>query len=92
MRKFYAVVNDLIGGWDVSMYDKPVSEHVRSKIEDGFEYHEWAERTIGSFMDEDTAKAIARSLNLMQYCACNNGTVDGMHKLRDHPGTWLIES
>ena len=88
MRKFYAVVNDLIGGWDVSMWDKPVSEHVTS--EGG--PRAWENQTIGSFMDKPTAEAVARSLNLMQYCACSDGTIEGMHKARDHTGTWLIES
>jgi hypothetical protein len=89
VKKFYAVVNDLIGGWDVSMNDKPVSEHVETT---DIGRLGWRERTIGSFMDEETAKAVARSLNLMQYCACGEGTMEGMHKQRDHPGTWLLES
>ncbi len=84
MKKFHAVVNDLIGGWDVSMHDKPVSEHI--DVENG---GGWRERTIGSFMSANTAQAVARSLNLMQYCACGEGTIADMHKQRDHPGTWL---
>ncbi len=27
MMKYYVVVNDMIGGWDVSLQDKPASEH-----------------------------------------------------------------
>ncbi len=83
MRKFHAVVNDLIGGYDVSMWDKPVSEHVLG------ENGPVAERTIGSFMDEATATAVARSLNLMQYCACGDQAKDQpwMHRARDH-GSW----
>ncbi len=82
MRKFYAVENDLIGGWDVSMYDKPVSEH---------EFGEGGpavERTIGTFMDKASAVAVARSLNLMQYCACPDDDQTTMHWQREH-GKWL---
>ena len=80
MMKFHAVVNDLIGGWDVSMYDKPVSEHVNQG--------RWAEHTIGSFMSEDTAVAVARSLNLLQYCACGDDDEEYMHRMTDHGMPW----
>ena len=83
MRKFYAVVNDLIGGWDVSMHDKPVSEHVTS--EGG--PRAWEDTTIGSFMDKGTATAVARSLNLMQYCACGDDEKEYMHRANEH-GSW----
>jgi hypothetical protein len=50
---YYAVINDVIGGYDVSEYDKPVSEH-------GTDEH-----TVGSFMDEPGAVRVAEALNLL---------------------------
>ncbi len=52
---YYAVVNDLIGGYDVSIFDKPVSEH-DTRPEGG----EW---TIGSFISQEWAERIAVALN-----------------------------
>ena len=52
---FYAVVNDLIGGYDVSIFNKPVSQH-DTRLSGG----EW---TIGSFISEGWAKRIAKALN-----------------------------
>ncbi len=51
---YYAVMNDLIGGYDVSLYDKPVGDH------DNDEY------TIGSFMNHEDAQRIADALNMME--------------------------
>ncbi len=52
--RFYAVPNDLIGGWDVSAWDKPVSEHV----------WENDEFTVGSYLSKLWAERVARALNL----------------------------
>ncbi len=30
-EQYYAVVNDTIGGWDVSEHDKPISQHTREE-------------------------------------------------------------
>ena len=54
--KFYAVVNDLIGGYDISLWNKPVSEH---HITHG-------EYTIGSFISEEWAEKIAHALNALE--------------------------
>lgn len=53
MSDLFAVVNDLIGGWDVSEYDKTVGDHGEG---------EW---TIGTFISEEWAKKIARSLTIV---------------------------
>ena len=52
---YYPVVNDLIGGYDVSEWDKPVSEH--DTRPEGGEY------TIGTFMTEEWATRVADALN-----------------------------
>ncbi len=52
---YYAVVNDLIGGYDVSIFNKPVSQH-DTRPEGG----EW---TIGSFLSQEWAERIAAALN-----------------------------
>lgn len=48
---YYVVVNDVIGGWDVSEYDKPASEHDRD------------ESAIAWGLLEEAAKMIALALN-----------------------------
>lgn len=48
-KEWYAVVNDLIGGWDVSTHDGPASD------EEGYE--------IASFTNSEAAKHIARLHN-----------------------------
>ncbi len=50
---YYAVVNDVIGGWDVSEYDKPVSEH-------GFD-----EPTIAWGMTKRWAYRVAEGLQML---------------------------
>ena len=50
-EKFFAVVNDLIGGYDVSMWNKPVSMHAVG------------EPTVGTFLDKEWAEQVARALN-----------------------------
>jgi len=52
-RKFYAVQNDLIGGWDVSEHNKRASQH---DIAAG-------ERTIGSFLTLPWATLVAEALS-----------------------------
>lgn len=54
---WYAVENDLIGGWDVSTYDKPMSQHDTRA----------GEHSIGSFLSEAHAKLIAELLNKENY-------------------------
>ncbi len=48
---YYAVVNDLIGGYDVSTYNKTVGDHGED---------EW---TFGSFMSREDAVQVAHALN-----------------------------
>ena len=48
--KYYAVVNDTIGGWDVSEYDKPISQHTRK------------ERSIAWGLTESDARRVAELL------------------------------
>ena len=50
-EKFFAVVNDLIGGYDISMWNKPVSMHAVD------------EPTVGTFLDKEWAEQVARALN-----------------------------
>ena len=58
---FYPVVNDLIGGYDVSEWDKPVSQH--DTRPEGGEY------TIGTFMTEEWATRVAVALNAFEVIA-----------------------
>lgn len=50
---YYAVVNDLIGGYDVSQYNKPVGDH----------NHELGEYSIGTFLTQEWAERVANALN-----------------------------
>jgi len=50
---YYAVVNNLIGGYDVSTHNKTVSDHGED---------EW---TYGSFVSEAIAKQVADALNVV---------------------------
>lgn len=54
---YYAVVNDLIGGYDVSIHNKTVGNHGED---------EW---TIGSFMSQEGAEEVAHALNAVQAIA-----------------------
>jgi len=56
-RKFYAIENDLIGGWDVSEHDKPASQHDLAA----------GERTIGSFLTFEWATIVAEALSDLDY-------------------------
>jgi hypothetical protein len=51
---YYAQPNDLIGGWVVTLYDKPMSEHNTTE----------GECPIADFYDEDHAQNYAMVLNL----------------------------
>lgn len=59
--RFYPVVNDLIGGWDVSIHNKTVGDH---RWQDG-------EVTMGTFMSKEDADLVANALNF--YLASMNG-------------------
>ncbi len=61
---YYAVVNDLIGGYDVSTYNKTVGDHGED---------EW---TFGSFMSQEDAVQVAHALNAVDSIirAWNNPT------------------
>lgn len=50
---WYAVINDLVGGWCVANVDLPLSA-IRPRT---------GERVIGDFMTEDDARRVARLLN-----------------------------
>lgn len=54
---YYAVPNDLIGGWDVSLHNKPVGEHDTRN----------GESTVGSFMSQRDAEMVAFALNGTYY-------------------------
>ena len=54
---YYAVVNDLIGGYDVSTFNKTVGDHGPQ---------EW---TLGSFFSKETAELVANTLNAVQAIA-----------------------
>ncbi len=54
---YYAVVNDLIGGYDVSTFNKPVG------------YYGPQEWTLGSFFSKETAELVANTLNAVQAIA-----------------------
>jgi hypothetical protein len=56
---YYAVVNDLIGGYDVSLFNKTTGNHDHMK-------DEW---TIGSFMSQEGAEKIAKALNSVEAIA-----------------------
>ena len=51
--KYYVVVNDEIGGWDVSTYDKPASAHDRDEHE------------VAWGLTHDNAEMIVQALNAM---------------------------
>lgn len=52
--RWYAVVDDLIGGWNVATVDKTAAEiHPGTKEAPSGEY------TVACFMDEDTARHVA---------------------------------
>jgi hypothetical protein len=57
MMRWYAVVNDLVGGWAVSAHDKPLSEH-------DFRI---GQTPLAELYDEDDARAVAALLNLHGY-------------------------
>ena len=52
LKRWYAVVDDLIGGYSASTVDKPVSQH---RSPDEFD--------VASFMDEETARHIVELHN-----------------------------
>lgn len=61
-KKHYAVVNDVIGGWDVSPWDLPVSA---LQPEEGL-------FSIGTFMTEEAAGRVARGLDLAAALGVDN--------------------
>lgn len=57
--RWYAVVNDLIGGWSVACVDKPCSA-----INPGTRENPTGEWMVAEFMDRKTAEYVARLHNL----------------------------
>jgi hypothetical protein len=56
-RRWYLVLNDLIGGWSVGNRDRPQST---------YDYRR-GDAIVADFMDEDDATAVAALLNLHGY-------------------------
>jgi len=65
-HKWYTVVNDLVGGWSITLIDKPMSQHNPSVPGDG---------EIADFVDEETARYICELHNN----ALGRGIADTIH-------------
>ena len=53
-QRWYAVADDLVGGWGLATVDKPTSQ---------IDTYVTGERIVGCFMDEDTARHLAHLHN-----------------------------
>ncbi len=54
---YYVVVNDLVGGYDISEYDKPVSEHGEDEATIAWGLtEEWAKKIV-SLLNDDEGEA-----------------------------------
>ena len=78
--RHYAVENDLIGGWDISWWNVPVSQHnpdAGMYTIGSFLSKEWAER-IAAALDDDGVEWVCKHPGLPQ-------GIPGLGRLAVHP-------